>query len=248
MYTLPIDPQTLALVQQYGRQRNVPLVSIHSAGFYSYFRIHLPGCFPIIDTHPDSTATTDLRLLSPWPALSEFAKKLTEDINSLSAHDHGHIPFVVLLLYYLGKWKESHGGFPSTFGDKKAFREFLSAGARTDNPEGGEENYDEAAAAVLKTVSAPGLSSSVKAVFDFQPSSVGIQSLQYEHTTYQFCISGRVKFEFLDNSRCYQEVLPKVQPTSATRLRARYEGPIECLRRASEYLQNKGPPRRCRSP
>jgi amyloid beta precursor protein binding protein 1 len=196
MYTLPIDPQTLALVQQYGRQRNLPLVSIHSTGFYSYFRIHLPGCFPIIDTHPDSTATTDLRLLNPWPALSDFAEKLTKDIDSLSAHDHGHIPYVVLLLYYLGKWKESHGGFPSTYGDKKAFREFLSAGARTDNPEGGEENYDEAAAAVLKTVSAPALSSSVKAVFDYQPSSVSIQSLQYEHTTYHFAYQEESNLNF----------------------------------------------------
>ncbi|KIN00290.1 hypothetical protein OIDMADRAFT_199632 [Oidiodendron maius Zn] len=171
MYSLPIEPYTLALIQQYGQQYKVPLVSIHSAGFYSYFQIHLPGCFPIIDTHPDSTATTDLRLLNPWPALSEFTRNLTKDIDNLSAHEHGHIPYLVLLLYYLEKWKESHGGFPSTYGDKKAFREFVSEGARTDNPEGGEENYDEAVAAVLKTVSEPSLSSSVKDVFEYQPTA-----------------------------------------------------------------------------
>lgn len=178
MYTLPIEPQTLALVRQYGQQHKVPMISIHSAGFYSYFRIHLPGSFPIIDTHPDSTSTTDLRLLNPWPALSEFAARLTKDIDSLSAHEHGHIPYVVLLLYYLGKWKESHGEFPHTYGNKKAFREFVSASARTDTPEGGEENYDEATAAVLKTVSIPSLSSSVKAVFDYQPNSVSACSCQ----------------------------------------------------------------------
>jgi amyloid beta precursor protein binding protein 1 len=185
MYTLPIDPETLALVQQYGKQHKVPLLSIHSAGFYSYFRIHLPGCFPIIDTHPDSTSTTDLRLLFPWPALLEFVEKLTKDIDSLSAHEHGHIPYVVLLLYYLQKWKESHGGYPTTYTDKKAFREFVSNGARTDNPEGGEENYDEAVAAVLKTVSPPTLSSSVQEVFSYLPTKVNIYCDRIGQNSYQ---------------------------------------------------------------
>lgn len=184
MYTLPIDPKTLSLVQNYGEKHSVPLLSIHSAGFYSYFRIHLPGSFPIIDTHPDSTSTTDLRLLTPWPALLEFVEKLTKDIDSLSAHEHGHIPYAVLLIHYLQKWKESHGGYPTTYKDKKAFREFVSDGARTDNPEGGEENYDEAVAAVLKTVSAPTLSSSVKEVFDYQPSKVSTFSYQIGLNSY----------------------------------------------------------------
>jgi NEDD8-activating enzyme E1 regulatory subunit len=176
IFSLPIEPQILTRVQEYGRQHKVPLVSLHSAGFYSYFRIYLHGSFPIIDTHPDSNATTDLRLLSPWPALSDFATKLTKDIEILDAHEHGHIPYVVLLLYYLQKWKESHGGFPSTYGDKKAFRELVSAGARTDSPEGGEENFDEAAAAVLKTITVPSLSSSVQEVFDYKPDTVCFSS------------------------------------------------------------------------
>lgn len=186
MYSLPIDPQILALVQQYGQQHKVPLISLHSAGFYSYFQIHLPGSFPIVDTHPDLTATTDLRLLSPWPALLDFATQLTKNIENLDAHEHGHIPYVVLLLHYLGKWKESHGNFPTTYGEKKAFREFVSAGARTDNPEGGEENYDEAAAAVLKTISSPSLSSTAKAVFDYKPNIVSVRpsSIPNECNTY----------------------------------------------------------------
>jgi amyloid beta precursor protein binding protein 1 len=174
MFSFPIDPRTLALVQDYCRQHNIPLISLHSAGFYSYFRISLPGSFPIVDTHPDSTATTDLRLLNPWPELSDFATELTKDIENLGAHEHGHIPYVVLLLYYLKRWRESHDDFPTTYQDKKAFREFVAAGRRTDNPEGGEENFDEAVAAVLKTISVPSVSSSVQAVFDYKPDSVRI--------------------------------------------------------------------------
>lgn len=161
-------------MKKYSEEHKVPLLSIHSAGFYSYFQIHLPGNFPIVDTHPDSTATTDLRLLQPWPELSKFAQHLTTDIENLSAHEHGHIPYIALLLHYLARWKESHGEYPTTYKDKKAFGAFVAAGARTNNAEGGEENYDEAVAAVLKTISAPSLSSAVKEVFDHKPDEVSV--------------------------------------------------------------------------
>jgi NEDD8-activating enzyme E1 regulatory subunit len=149
------------------------LISINSAGFYSYFRIHLPGSFPIVDTHPDSEATTDLRLLSPWPELVTFAREMTTNIDELDAHTHGHIPYVVLLLHYLDKWKMDHEGkSPQTYAEKTAFRKMIAGAARTNTPEGGEENYDEAVAAVLKTITAPALSSSVKEVFEYVPDEV----------------------------------------------------------------------------
>lgn len=176
IYTYPIEEKDLALVQEYGSKHKVPVISIHSSGFYSYFRTYLPGNFPIVDTHPDSTATTDLRLLTPWEELSEFTEELTSDIDNLSAHEHGHLPYLVILLHFLEKWKAEHGSLPSTYKEKTAFRSLISAGARTDIPEGGEENFDEAAAAVLKTISAPALSSSVKAVFDYEPNELEAKS------------------------------------------------------------------------
>ncbi len=172
MYTFPITPQHLALIQSYGNEHRVPLISIHSAGFYSYFHNHLPGAFPIVDTHPESTATTDLRLLTPWQELTNFVEDLTKDIDNLGAHEHGHIPYVALLLHFLKIWKEKHGSLPTTYQDKTEFRKAVAAGARTSNPEGGEENFDEAVAAVLKTVTAPSLPSSVRDVFDYKPSEV----------------------------------------------------------------------------
>lgn len=174
LYTAPISAARMELLQKYGQEHLVPVIAIHSAGFYSYFRINLPGNFPIVDTHPDSTATTDLRLLTPWEELSKFAASLTENLETLSAHEHGHIPYVALLLYYLTKWKEVHGSLPSTYKDKTEFRKTVTAGARTDTPEGGEENFEEAAAAVLKTISSPGLPSSVREVFDYVPNEVDL--------------------------------------------------------------------------
>ncbi|KAK1766769.1 hypothetical protein QBC33DRAFT_540171 [Phialemonium atrogriseum] len=167
MYSHPIRQEDLAVIEAYGKQHKTPLVAIHSAGFYSYFRISLPGAFPIVDTHPDETATTDLRLLNPWPELTDFARELTEDIDSLDNHLHGHLPFIAILLHYLGLWKESHDGqYPSSYAEKTAFRRLVQEGARRDNPEGGEENFDEAVAAVLKTIVPCSLPPSLKEVFD----------------------------------------------------------------------------------
>lgn len=178
IYTFPLEPETLTLIKKYATQHKIPSIAIHSAGFYSYFTINIPGAFPIVDTHPDTTATTDLRLLSPWPELLSFAKELTLDMEKQSAHDHGHIPYLVLLLHYLEEWKKTHDGkAPSNYGEKKEFSKLVAAGARTDNPEGGEENYDEAVAAVLKNLNPPELSSSVREVFEYKPEEVSISAI-----------------------------------------------------------------------
>ncbi|RFU73973.1 nedd8-activating enzyme e1 regulatory subunit [Trichoderma arundinaceum] len=169
MYSLPLEPGMLQVIEEYGRRHRAPLVAIHSVGFYSYFRITLPGTFPIVDTHPDDTATTDLRLLAPWPELSEFANEMTKDIHNLDHHDHGHLPMVVILLYYLDIWKYEHGGaYPTSYSEKTAFRQLVSDATRRDNPEGGEENFDEAVAAVMKHVVLPPIPSALTQVFEYE--------------------------------------------------------------------------------
>lgn len=84
----------------------------------------------------------------------------------MSADDHGHVPFVALLLHHLEEWKKEHNGeVPQNYKDKTAFRTSVSKAARTNNPEGGEENFDEAVAAVLKLLNPPEPSSTVKDIF-----------------------------------------------------------------------------------
>lgn len=169
MYTYPINHVELEPLEQYSKEHKTPLIAVHSTGFYSYFTVRLPGTFPIVDTHPDETATTDLRLLSPWPELVEFAKNMTKDIDGLDNFEHGHLPYVVILLHYLDQWKATHNGaYPSNYKEKTEFRQLVRDAARTDNPEGGEENFDEAAAAVLKTVTSSSLPSGLKEVFEYE--------------------------------------------------------------------------------
>lgn len=80
---------------------------------------------------------------------------------------HGHVPYVALLLYYLEEWKKGHDGkVPSVYKEKNEFRDLVRRGMRTDTPEGSEENYDEAMAAVLKSLNEPTPSSGVKEVLN----------------------------------------------------------------------------------
>ncbi|RMZ89705.1 hypothetical protein DV736_g3064, partial [Chaetothyriales sp. CBS 134916] len=160
----PVETQHLQRLCSHSSQSAIPLIYLQSIGFYSSFSIQLPAEFPIVDTHPDPETTTDLRLLAPWPELEAAAEALG-DITKLSDHDHGHIPYLLILLYCLKQWHKEHGSYPLDFKDKTAFRDTVRAAARTNNPEGGEENFDEASAAVLKTVAPPPIGQACKEMF-----------------------------------------------------------------------------------
>lgn len=135
---------------------STPVFYLHSVGFYSRLSVHLPSSFPIVDTHPEPVTLSDLRILKPWPALQEYARKKTEGIKSMSDDDHGHIPYVALLLHYTEEWNKAHPDEPvQSYKTKTAFREMVKSEMRTDNPEVGEENYEEAVAAVLKAMNDP---------------------------------------------------------------------------------------------
>lgn len=178
LYTYPIQPEQLKLLQDYAKNHLTPLFAVHSAGLLSYFRISLPGSFPVVDTHPEATATTDLRLLSPWPELQTFAREMTKDIDSMDNHDHGHLPYVVILLHFLEKWKVTHGDYPKKYSEKTQFRTMVADATRA----GGEENFEEAVAAVLKTVVSPGIPSDLKEVFNHHhddPVSLGSASKKH---------------------------------------------------------------------
>ncbi|KAF2188291.1 hypothetical protein K469DRAFT_748618 [Zopfia rhizophila CBS 207.26] len=162
----PTRPELLSKLSVHATSSLVPLFYIHSVGFYSHFSVHVAPAFPIVDTHPNPETTTDLRLVSPWPELIQFTAEKTNGLEAMSNDDHGHVPYVCLLLHYLEEWKKEHGGqVPQNYKEKTAFRNIVSKAARTNLPEGVEENYDEAVAAVLKSLNPPEPSSAVKEVF-----------------------------------------------------------------------------------
>ncbi|KAF2755440.1 hypothetical protein EJ05DRAFT_502901 [Pseudovirgaria hyperparasitica] len=167
MVTSPVKAEILAQISSHASTTGTPIFYIHCVGFYAQFSVHLSPSFPIVDTHPDPLSTQDLRLLTPWPSLLDLARRKTTGLEQMNEHDHGHVPYVLLLLHYLDLWKAEHDGqAPGNYKDKTAFRESVAKGARTNTPEGGEENYDEAVAAVLKSLNPPSLGSGVREVFE----------------------------------------------------------------------------------
>ena len=161
------NANVLERICQHAKESSIPVFYIHCQGFFSHFSVQLPAQFPIVDTHPDPASTQDLRLLNPWPELLDFLEKKTGSLDSFSDHDHGHIPYLIILLYYLEVWKASHDGQnPANYSEKREFKALVESGARKDNSEGGEENFDEAAAAVLKSLNPPSISSGLREVFE----------------------------------------------------------------------------------
>lgn len=163
--TLPVPSHVLTAISKHATQHEKSVFYVHSIGFYSHFTVQLPNAFPIVDTHPDPASTQDLRLLSPWPELLSFAQEKTSKLQEMDDEQHGHVPYVVLLLHYLEQWKAENGGkTPDNYKEKAAFRDMVRSGARTKNADGGEENFDEAIAAVLKSLNPAIPTSAVKEV------------------------------------------------------------------------------------
>ncbi|KAL5341179.1 hypothetical protein BJX70DRAFT_76738 [Aspergillus crustosus] len=166
----PVNQSTLQSLSKSAKQLGIPVLYTRSVGFYSVFSLQLPAVFPIVETHPDPESTQDLRLLNPWPELVAAGASIS-DLDTLDDHQHGHVPYVLLLLHYLEQWKVSHdGNVPSNYKEKTTFRDFVRSSARSNNPQGGEENYDEAVAAVLKALNPFNLRSSTRDIFQLEES------------------------------------------------------------------------------
>ena len=96
-----------------------------------------------------------------------LAKEATQNLEAQTEHQHGHIPYALLLLHYLGVWKESHGGeLPKSYKEKNEFKKLVHSGMRTNVAGGSEENYEEAVAAVLKNVKPHEINSDTKVVLE----------------------------------------------------------------------------------
>ncbi|KAJ5125646.1 hypothetical protein N7476_010018 [Penicillium atrosanguineum] len=162
----PTKRSSLDPLIQRAQKHGIPILYTHSVGFFAIFSLQLPAEYPIVETHPDPESGQDLRLLNPWPKLVAAAAALG-DLDGMDDHQHGHIPYILILLHFLEQWKQSHrGNAPGNYKEKTEFREFVRSKARTCNAEGGEENFDEAVAAVLKTIAPFSLRSTVREIFE----------------------------------------------------------------------------------
>ena len=79
------------------------MVVIKNFGLLNYLRIYenYHGSFQL--RLPDNPVV-DLRIVNPWPELFEFC--LSFDFNNLEEIKHKHIPYVIILIQALKKFKD----------------------------------------------------------------------------------------------------------------------------------------------
>lgn len=141
--TCKVEPSVLMKLSSMIYEKNIPLLVLESVSFYGYLRISLKE-HTIIETHPESLV--DLRLDATWGELDQFIASY--NLDELSPSDREHVPFVVLLLIYLQKWRHQTGkSHPETSEDRAELRELINEGRIIGTD---QENYDECIAAVWR--------------------------------------------------------------------------------------------------
>lgn len=133
-----LEPPLLQLVGRACSAQGTPLIAIQSYGLLGICRLQTPP-LPILDPKP-TTTPPDLRLVQPFARLQE----LTAGINweNLKDHEHGHVPYPLVLAKISSEWRASHdGALPKTPAEKQEFRQAIKAMSRDINK---EVNFEEA--------------------------------------------------------------------------------------------------------
>ncbi|KAJ3565311.1 hypothetical protein NP233_g7710 [Leucocoprinus birnbaumii] len=135
-----------------------PLVVVRSAGFLAEFFIQQHE-HTIIESHSETAPS--LRIDKPFPALLQYAQAL--DLDALDPTDHGHVPYVILLVKAMEKWKQEHDGLPpQSYAEKKTFKEAINEMKRKID----EENFEEAEAQAYRSWTETKVPSEVAELFE----------------------------------------------------------------------------------
>jgi amyloid beta precursor protein binding protein 1 len=114
-----IQEADLLLLADICRKFNIPLVYVRSYGMFGYCRIDMEE-HTIVETHPDTVI--DLRLDQAWQELDAYANSF--DFTSKDSHYLIHIPYPVLLLETIKRWKQTHV-FPPKREERPLFHKMI---------------------------------------------------------------------------------------------------------------------------
>lgn len=186
---------TLQLAEQC-QLKNLPLILVTSYGLVGSLRLQVAQ-HAIADAKWDPPRH-DLRLANPFPALEAFADSF--ELESLSTLEHAHVPYVVLLLQAMKKWKDAHNGtFPATFSEKEAFK--ASVMAMAWGPPGHEVNFIEAAENAYKAYVPSEVPDEVTLVLEAAAShALSTQRLDKTNETKAFWLMARALADFVKDN------------------------------------------------
>jgi len=133
---------------------NVALFVVKSVGLIGYFRTVVPE-HTVVQAKPDNP-TPDLRINDPFPELEAYCSKF--DITKLKGEEYSHLPFVIVLINELKKWRNDNGGKdPKTSDEKKQFRQRIEKLLKANT-----ENIEEALKHTFRAYTVYSISSEVK--------------------------------------------------------------------------------------
>ncbi|CAL1290314.1 unnamed protein product [Larinioides sclopetarius] len=168
-------------------EQDVPLLICRSYGMIGYMRLQFSDR-TIIESRPENEFH-DLRLDRPFPALKIFSDAI--DFEKLNDQEHGHVPFVVILLKYLDSWKSRNDGqMPKNMKEKNLLKAEIAKGARKKDD---EENFEEACRAVNRSITTTNVPSEVREIL----SNPLCENLTSESKS--FWILAKALKEFVDN-------------------------------------------------
>jgi amyloid beta precursor protein binding protein 1 len=134
-----LNPQVIESLSRACDAHKLALLVVQSYGLIGNVRLQLPGKVPLLEPKP-TNAPPDLRLKTSFPALDQFVQSV--DLNSLENHQHGHVPYPIILKHAATEWRATHDNkLPSSFTEKQEFKEKVKGTSRDYNK---ELNFQEA--------------------------------------------------------------------------------------------------------
>ncbi|KAF4752142.1 NEDD8-activating enzyme E1 regulatory subunit [Perkinsus olseni] len=142
-------------VNEWCKATGTKMLLVDSIGFVGSVRTY-SASHCIVESKKDTEGDfgVDLRISQPFPELEAFTSQVIgargEKLAALDGAEHAHVPYVLLLIAALTKWRlqdsRSPESLPSTAEDRQAIKDFLIGWRRSPQ----EENFAEALKFVWK--------------------------------------------------------------------------------------------------
>lgn len=119
-------------------------------------------CVTVMEKKEYMVEPTDLRLNSPFPELRAYVDAF--DLDALELDRHSHVPYPVILLKALDKYRSATGSTPSNFKEKQEFKDTYVKGLAKDF--GKEINFAEALKNAFLLFQTTELNDELKEIFE----------------------------------------------------------------------------------
>ncbi|KAI6212924.1 NEDD8-activating enzyme E1 regulatory subunit [Aphelenchoides besseyi] len=159
-------PNELAIkISDFLFEKNIPFVWTTIVGFIGYVRVVYKE-HEVLNDHREMPPH-DFRIQKPFPALLEFVEKF--DLDKMNHEQHSHVPYLVLYLKALEKWRAKLNdpeALPSNYKLRKDFTATLMEMQQL-NKQGiyNQDNFAEAKQHLIRSFSGFEINSNVKKLF-----------------------------------------------------------------------------------